>query len=51
MEKSRGQYRFHLMLRAVRITKLSLGLKGILDKLTFPEDVLVSVDVDAQQLL
>jgi primosomal protein N' (replication factor Y) len=51
IEKSHGQYRFHLMLRTRRITRLSKGLHEILEKLTFPEEVLVSVDVDAYQLL
>jgi primosomal protein N' (replication factor Y) len=51
IEKSHGQYRFHLMIRTRRITQLSKGLREILEKLTFPEEVLVSVDVDAYQLL
>jgi primosomal protein N' (replication factor Y) len=51
IEKSHGQYRFHLMIRTRRITRLSKGLHEILEKLTFPEEVLVSVDVDAYQLL
>ena len=51
IEKSHGQHRFHLMIRTKRITRLSKGLFEILEKLTFPEEVLVSVDVDAYQLL
>jgi primosomal protein N' (replication factor Y) len=51
MARSHGQYRFHLMLRTRRITRLSKGLHEILGKLTFPEEVIVSVDVDAYQLL
>jgi primosomal protein N' (replication factor Y) len=51
IEKSHGQYRFHLMIRTRRITRLSKGLHEVLEKLTFPEEVLVSVDVDAYQLL
>ena len=51
MARSHGQYRFHLMLRTRRITRLSKGLYEILEKLTFPEEVIVSVDVDAYQLL
>jgi hypothetical protein len=39
------------MIRTRRITRLSKGLHEILEKLTFPEEVLVSVDVDAYQLL
>jgi hypothetical protein len=30
---------------------LSRHIRGVLEKLTFPEDVTVSVDVDAYQLL
>jgi primosomal protein N' (replication factor Y) len=49
--KSHGQFRFHLMLRTQRMTRLSKGLAEILEKLTFPEEVIVAVDVDAYQLL
>jgi primosomal protein N' (replication factor Y) len=51
IEKSHGQYRFHLMIRTRRISRLSKGLHEIMEKLTFPEEVLVSIDVDAYQLL
>jgi len=51
IEKSHGQYRFQLMIRTRRMTRLSKGLHEIMEKLTFPEEVLVSVDVDAYQLL
>ena len=51
LEKSHGNYRFHVMLRTRAILRLSRALRAVLDKLTFPEDVVVSVDVDAYQLL
>jgi primosomal protein N' (replication factor Y) len=51
LEKSHGNYRFHLTLRTRSILKLSRHLRSVLDKLTFPEDVFVVVDVDAYQLL
>lgn len=51
LEKSHGQFRYHLMLRSKAILKLSRYVRGVLDKLTFPEDVIVTVDVDAYQLL
>lgn len=51
LEKSHGSYRFHLMLRARRILPLSRALAAVLEKLTFPDDVIVTVDVDAYQLL
>jgi primosomal protein N' (replication factor Y) len=51
LEKSHGNYRFQLMLRTRNILRLTRALKDVLDKLTFPEDVIVTVDVDAYQLL
>jgi hypothetical protein len=39
------------MIRSPRITRLSKALHEILEKLTFPEEVIVSVDVDPYQLL
>jgi len=51
LEKSHGNYRYHLMLRTHAIQRLSRHLAGVLEKLTFPEDVIVTVDVDAYQLL
>jgi primosomal protein N' (replication factor Y) len=51
LEKSHGSYRFHLMLRTRSIQRLSRHLAAVLEKLTFPEDVFVTVDVDAYQLL
>ena len=51
LEKSHGNYRFHLMLRTHSILRLSRHLRAVLDKLTFPDDVFVTVDVDAYQLL
>ena len=51
LEKSHGFYRFQLLLRSRQILRLSRALRSVLDKLTFPEDVLVTVDVDPYQLL
>ncbi len=51
LEKSHGNYRYHLALRTRAIVKLSRTLREILEKLTFPEDVIVTVDVDPYQLL
>ena len=51
LEKSHGNYRFHLMLRTHSIPKLTRALQEVLAKLTFPEDVVVSVDIDPYQLL
>ena len=51
LEKSHGSYRYHLILRTRSILRLSRHLHGVLEKLTFPEDVFVTVDVDAYQLM
>ncbi len=51
LAKSHGNYRFHLSLRTRAILKLSRHLREVLDKLTFPEEVIVTVDVDPYQLL
>jgi primosomal protein N' (replication factor Y) len=51
LEKSHGNYRFHLMLRSRAVLRLSRHLAAVLEKLTFPEDVFVTVDVDAYHLL
>jgi primosomal protein N' (replication factor Y) len=51
LEKSHGSYRFQLMLKTRHVQKLSRHIKAVLEKLTFPEDVIVGVDVDAYHLL
>jgi primosomal protein N' (replication factor Y) len=51
LEKAHGAFRYQLVLRSKRILNLSRHLKAVLEKLTFPEDVIVTVDVDAYQLL
>jgi primosomal protein N' (replication factor Y) len=51
LEKLQGQFRFHILLRGEAIVRLSRLVRETLDKLPFPEDVIVSVDVDAYQLL
>jgi primosomal protein N' (replication factor Y) len=51
LEKLQGQYRFHILLRGTAIMRLSRLIRGTLDKLPFPEDVAVAVDIDPYQLL
>ncbi|HEY2125007.1 MAG TPA: primosomal protein N' [Chthoniobacterales bacterium] len=51
LEKLQGQYRFHILLRGQAIMRLSRRIRETLDKLPFPEDVIVTVDVDPYQLL
>lgn len=51
LEKLQGQFRFHILIRGAAITRLSRLVRETLDKLPFPEDVTVTVDVDPHQLL
>src|SRR5438552_10813000 len=51
LEKLQGQYRFHILIRGQAIMRLSRLVRETLDKLPFPEDVTVTVDVDPYQLL
>ena len=51
LEKLQGQFRFHILMRGRAIMRLSLLVRETLDKLPFPEDVTVTVDVDPYQLL
>ena len=51
LEKLQGQFRFHILIRGEAIMRLSRLACETLDKLPFPEDVTVAVDVDPYQLL
>jgi primosomal protein N' (replication factor Y) len=51
LEKLQGQFRFHILLRGNAVMRLSRSIREVLDKLPFPEDVAVAVDVDPYQLL
>ncbi len=51
LEKLQGQFRFHILVRGDAIMRLSRLIRETLDKLPFPEDVAVAVDVDPYQLL
>ena len=51
LEKLQGQFRFHILIRGEAIIRLSRLVRKTLDKLPFPEDVTVTVDVDPYQLL
>jgi primosomal protein N' (replication factor Y) len=51
LEKMQGQFRFHILIRGEAIMRLSRLVRETLDKLPFPEDVTVTVDVDPYQLL
>ena len=51
LEKLQGHFRFHILIRGEAIMRLSRMIREVLDKLPFPEDVTVGVDVDPYQLL
>ena len=51
LEKLQSNYRFHILLRGDAIMRLSRLIRETLEKLPFPEDVAVAVDVDPYQLL
>jgi primosomal protein N' (replication factor Y) len=51
LEKLQSQFRFHILLRGEAIMHLSRHVRETVDKLPFPEDVTVTVDVDPYQLL
>jgi len=53
LEKLQGQFRFHILIRGEsrRISGLSRLVRETLDKMPFPEDVTVTIDVDPYQLL
>src|SRR6266576_5263955 len=51
LEKLQGQFRFHILIRGEAIMRLSRLVRETLEKLPFPEDVTVAVDVDPYQLL
>jgi primosomal protein N' (replication factor Y) len=51
LEKLQSQFRFHILIRGEAIVRLSRLVRETLDKLPFPEDVIVAVDVDPYQLL
>jgi primosomal protein N' (replication factor Y) len=51
LEKLQSQFRFQILLRGESIMHLSRLVRETVDKLPFPEDVTVTVDVDPYQLL
>jgi primosomal protein N' (replication factor Y) (superfamily II helicase) len=51
IERSKGFYRYQILLRSKAIRRLSGTVRSIIEKLTFPVEVRVSVDVDPYQLL
>ena len=51
LEKSHGQYRFQLMLRSTRIRALSQHIHRVIQAMTFPQDVIITWDVDPVQMM
>jgi primosomal protein N' (replication factor Y) (superfamily II helicase) len=51
IERSKGFYRYQILLRTKAIRRLSSTVRSVIEKLTFPEEVHVSVDVDPYQVL
>lgn len=51
LEKLQSQFRFHILIRGEAIMRLSRLVRETVEKLPFPEDVTVTVDVDPYQLL
>jgi len=51
LAKLQSQFRFHILIRGEAIMRLSRLVRETLEKLPFPEDVAVAVDVDPYQLL
>src|SRR5437660_1998338 len=51
LKKLQVQFRFHILIRGEAIMRLSRLVRETFDKLPFPEDVTVTVDVDPYQLL
>jgi primosomal protein N' (replication factor Y) len=51
IERSKGFYRYQILLRTKAMRRLSNTVRSVIDKLTVPEEVRVTVDVDPYQLL
>ena len=51
IERVKGFYRFQILLRTRAILRLSRTIREVIDSLSFPDDVQMSIDVDPYQLL
>ncbi len=51
LARLKGEHRFQIMLRGKPILKMTAALRGLLDKMSMPDQVRLTVDVDALQLL
>jgi primosomal protein N' (replication factor Y) len=51
IERVKGFYRFQILLRTRAILRLSRTTREVMDSLSFPDEIQVSVDVDPYHLL
>ncbi len=51
LSKAKGNFRFHVAMRAPRTVPLQAHLQQVLHRTPLPEEVFLAVDVDPQQLL
>ena len=51
IERSRGYYRFQILIRTKGIRQASQAVRSVFEKLTVPDDVQVAIDVDPYQVL
>ena len=50
LERAQGQFRFQVMLRASNSGGMMRYIKSVMRTMTFPEETLVLLDMDAYQL-
>jgi primosomal protein N' (replication factor Y) len=51
LAKSHGQWRFQLLLRSPKVRALVKQIHGVVDAMTYPQEVIVTWDVDAMSLM
>ena len=51
LAKSHGQWRFQLLLRTPKVRALMKLIHEVVDVMTFPQEVIVTWDVDAMSLM
>jgi primosomal protein N' (replication factor Y) (superfamily II helicase) len=51
LARTKGDYRFHILLRTRQMTRLGQSLAGLIAGLTLPEEVTMTVDIDPVNLM
>ena len=51
LERSHGQYRFHIALKGSSAKKMGTILRSVLEKTSFPSGIITTIDVDPQSLM